>query len=222
MKRHDYLCFLLALTLCSGVALPFSVPKKTWAAKPVRCEPTQYIKTFDYPGGQGIYLGNNLIQPKGKAVKADGQPLIIQGLLRDKNCVPISQAVVEIWQLDPFGKKARFSQKSLASVEPIFTGSGRTHSGTNGEFYFVTAIPGAAKKRAPRIHIRVKAPDRPAYSTQLFLGGDVRNEEDPLVRKIKEKTRDALSLTMRPAAHGSSFYGDITLTLPYASKYDHF
>jgi protocatechuate 3,4-dioxygenase beta subunit len=179
------------------------------------CKPTRIVRSFGYPGSGAIYHGNNLTQPAGKADKADGQILIIRGKVRDRNCVPITQALVEIWQLDPFGKRARFNDKTLADVKPVFTGSGRTHTGTDGEFTFITAIPGASKNRAPRIHIRIKPEKRRAFSTQLFLNNDERNKKDRGVRRLKASTRDGLSLTMSPTGgRSSSFYGDITLTLP--------
>lgn len=225
MQRLKFSVFAACAVFAALVLLAFQVGQAAEKAKdkPVTCAATRAVGSFGYPGAERIYLGNNLIQPRGKAVKADGQPLIIRGRVRDKNCVPVSQALVEIWQLDPFGKTARFTQKDLADVKPVFTGSGRTHTGTDGEFYFITAIPGAGKNQAPRIHIRIKAEGMAVFNTQLFLGNDERNKKDRFVRGLKQQTREGLSLTMSPAANrGSSYYGDITLTLPGKTKYDGF
>ncbi len=188
------------------------------------CSPTARIATFGYPGAKTIHHGNNLIQPAGKAVEASGQKLILRGQLQDVNCVPITQAVIEIWQLDAYGKRIMANRTDLADVRPVFTGSGRTFSGTSGEFTFITAFPGAAKGWAPRIHLLVKSKNQPPFSTQLLLGGDVRNTSDRMVKRLKSTTREGVTLSMSPLPRdeGIGYYGDITITLPYKARYDRY
>lgn len=188
------------------------------------CKPTARIASYGYPGAKNIHRGNNLIQPAGKSVEASGQKLIIRGHVQDVNCVPVTQAQVEIWQLDPYGKRMQPSGSDLADVRPIFTGSGRTITGTNGEFYFITAFPGAPKGQAPRIHMLIKPYLMQPFSTQLFLGSDTRNTSDRLLKKIRPAMREGVTLRMEPLPRdeGVGYYGDITITLPQKTRYDKF
>lgn len=186
------------------------------------CKATARVWTYGYPGAAEIFQGNNLIKPAGKAVEAEGQKLIIRGKVQDINCVPVTQAVVEIWQLDPYGKRAKPAGKDLADVRPVFTGSGRTHTGTDGEFYFVTAFPGAAKGQAPRIQLMIKPDKMRNFGTQLFLGNDERNAKDRAIKGIRPAIREGVTMRMSPLErqYGWGHYGDITITLPDKTPYD--
>lgn len=210
---HWLLKFATVMAVCNVHAYAFSA-----------CAPTARVGTFGYPGAKAIHHGNNLIQPAGKAEAISGQKLIIRGHLQDKNCVPITQAVVEIWQLDPYGKRMQPSGEDLADVRPMFTGSGRTITGTDGEFFFVTAFPGAGKGWAPRIQVLVKPYLMQPFSTQLLLGNDARNASDRMVKSLRPATREAVTLRMSPLPRpeGMGYYGDITLTLPEKARYDRY
>ena len=188
------------------------------------CKPTARMWTYGYPGAASIFHGNNLIKPAGKAIEASGQKLIIRGKLLDANCVPVTQAVVEIWQLDPYGKRARPAAKDLAGVEPVFTGSGRTYTGTDGEFYFITAFPGAAKGQAPRIQLMARPEKMRSFSTQMLLGNDTRNTSDRGLRGVRPATREGVTLRMSPLErqYGRGYYGDITITLPDKTPFDRY
>src|SRR5437879_3782758 len=77
--------------------------KNTYNSK---CAVTPSInKAIDsYPGKNGIVSSNDLALPVGKAVYANGQRVYISGHVLDKNCVPVSDAIIEIWQATPDGK----------------------------------------------------------------------------------------------------------------------
>lgn len=204
------------------VALAMAVMLAASAAHAASCKATARVWTHSYPGAANIFHGNNLIKPVGKAIEASGQKLIIRGKVQDINCIPVTQAMVEIWHLDPYGKRARPSNEDLADVRPIFTGSGRTFTGTDGEFYFVTAFPGAAKGQGPRVQIMIKPDKMRSFSTQLFIGNDARNEKDRGMRAVRPATREGVTMRMSPLErqYGWGNYGDVTITLPDKTPYD--
>ena len=121
------------------VAKSFVIPDKSSG----KCVPTPGLNQADhYPGKAAIVTNNNLVLPTGKAVYAKGQILNISGRVLDKNCVPVSDAVIDIWQTDMEGKYITSTANERANPYPHFTGSGRAVTDNMGHYSFTTVFPG--------------------------------------------------------------------------------
>jgi len=171
------------------------------AAAPT-CSPSTSIKHFDYPGAGAIVTTNNLILPTGKALEADGQKLIITGRVVDRNCMPVPEAMVELWQASPFGKWQLASGQDLAASRAVFAGAGRTYTNMDGYFSFITAFPAPSRYATPNVNIRVKAEGLPTYSTALFFAEDVRNDKDKTYQSLSADARKDVSIEMREGDAG--------------------
>ncbi len=115
-----------------------------------------------------IYLGNNLWRKVGSAEFAKGQYIELIGRVTDNSCVPISQAVVEIWQLDyngydnnHYGYGASSGMQTLKNKvnksitsDLNFVGSGSTTTDNLGYYRFYTVIPGKYKQNNKPPHIK--------------------------------------------------------------------
>lgn len=206
VMRFTFFALFIAsmLAMTAGVAM----------AEP-SCTPTNRVATSNYPGFNKIHPANNLILPAGKAVEAEGNKLIIHGQVRDKNCKPLPEAMVELWQPNPFGKWTRATNVDLATPNPVFVGTGRTYTDEEGRFTFITAFPAAMKGRSPFVNLRVSMKGVANHSTALFFGDDMRNDKDPVYRKLSAKTRADTTLKMQQDMdEGLVGLADIVLTAP--------
>lgn len=186
MKRIVSILLFAAAT--SGAAL----------AEPA-CTPTPHLNTARYPGAAAIAPNNNLLLPTGKSVESSGQKLVIHGQVLDKSCIPVPNAVVEIWHLNPFGTSRLADGKELATPYPTFAGAGRTVTDNDGEFVFTTAFPGTNKStRAPQVNIRVSGPDMKDYTTVLYFENDRRNVADPAYKRLSLERRASLTMQVLP------------------------
>ena len=183
------------------------------------CALTAALRTANYPGTEAIFPTNNLIRPTGKSQAAEGQRLTILGRVLDRNCMPVGDALVEIWQPDPFGKWNFPSRAELANPYPVFAGTGRASTSGDGRFSFITLFPGPVGSSAPAIHIRVKAPQMEPFETVLFFENDARNDEDPIYKKLSPQTREGVTLRMNPLSGQPGFAGLIDIVLSGEEKY---
>lgn len=191
-------------------------------AQQISCPiPTPRLGTQQYPGARLIPTTNDLTQYTGKAVAAAGQRLMVSARLLDSGCVPIANAVVELWQLNPYGTMRIASKNDLATPNSLFSGAGRTYTDNNGRFLFTTLFPGPAKNAAPRLYLRVAAPNMPEFSTTLYFADDVRNEKDPAYKRLKEDGRRRVELVMSPLNGDANrgFVGSTDIVLPNRAPY---
>ncbi len=195
------------------------------------CEPTAKLATATYPGAAAIPTTNNLLLPTGKSIESEGQKLIISGRVVDKHCMPVPEAVVELWHVNPFGKRVLADKAELATPYPSFAGAGRTITDSDGRFTFTTAFPGVSGgywvkprkapryyvERAPQLNLRINAPDMVDFSTVLFFENDWRNYTDPVYKKLSIERRRAV--TMNTAPQEEDVLGTIQIVLPGNARY---
>lgn len=187
------------------------------------CLPTPHVETHDYPGPGVIPTSNNLIRPTGKAVAVqDGQKLIIRGHVYDNRCVPLQGAIVELWQANPYGKWRVISRQDLATPNAMFASAGRTYTGNNGGFEFITEFPGEVQKGwAPHVHLRVVADGMPDFTTAFYFANDARNANDPAFKRLSIESRPRVQLSMQPI-HGdvnNGFIGEQDIVLSSKARY---
>lgn len=87
-------------------------------------------------------LDNNLIlnftgQP------AVGERIIMHGRVMDESGRPVPNALIEIWQANAGGRYRHKKDGYLAPLDPNFGGCGRTLTGPDGAYEFLTVRPGA-------------------------------------------------------------------------------
>ena len=88
---------LLIVLIMLFPAIVFASPYEAEDKFIGKCSKTPYIGGNDnYPGRGKIVPSNKLALPAGKSAYANGQLVYIAGRILDENCVPISDAIVEI------------------------------------------------------------------------------------------------------------------------------
>ena len=211
---HYFVCGLRPLRWMTLIFASLMV-SPAWADT---CSPTPAMHAPHYPGAPNIPNSNNLRMPAGKAVAAEGQQVLLNGTILDAKCVPVMNARVELWQVDPFGKRMLATREDLVNAVPVFTGAGRTYSNNAGQFYFTTIFPAADGKSAPHFNLRIVVDGQKPFTTQLYFAGDARNAEDRAFSKLPADKQRSVSVTVRPQENGDLAVST-TLVMPFTQRY---
>lgn len=130
-----------------------------------------------------------------------GERIIISGRVLDDNGRPVPHTLIEIWQANAGGRYCHDRDSHPASLDPNFSGAGRTLTDENGRYHFVTIKPGAYPWqnhdnawRPAHIHFSLFGP---AFATrlitQMYFPGDPLFAFDPIFQSIRdEKARQSL------------------------------
>ena len=137
---------------------------------------------------------------QGELRYTQGQPVWLEGTVKDEGGRPVRGAVVEIWQCDQQGHYHHPSDGGRA--DPAFQGFGRVGVGADGEYRFRTLRPAPYSGRTPHIHVKVRLARRELLTTQLYVEGDAGNERDWLWRRLSAADRAAITVPFKPAADG--------------------
>jgi protocatechuate 3,4-dioxygenase beta subunit len=127
--------------------------------------------------------------------------MIVTGRVRDENGRPVSNTLIEIWQTNAAGRYLHARDNHSAPLDPNFSGAGRTLTGADGSYRFVTIRPGAYPWRnhpnawrPAHIHFSLLGPAFAArLITQMYFPGDPLIPLDPILQSIPdEKGRQRL------------------------------
>lgn len=125
---------------------------------------------------------------------AEGERIVLTGVVIDGDGLPFPDACIEIWQTSP-------------AVSDRFPGFGRSGTDKDGVFRFVTLKPGPVAGRgnaqqAPHIAIWVLARGlMRGLATRAYFAGEALNETDPLLTSIDNPERRA-TLIAQPDGAG--------------------
>ena len=116
----------------------------------------------------------------------------IVGRVTDSNCIPITGAVVRIWQANAFGvyedDPSVFNNK-----DPNFVGSGSITTDNLGNYSFFTVMPAANGKRAPHIKFSVYYQGLKAIETEMFFPDQYLTSKDEVFKsQLNAKNRKFL------------------------------
>ena len=141
---------------------------------------------------------NDLTVVKGQSGTAAGQVVFVRGKVVDESCNPISRATIVMWQASESGRYNHKGDKGNPTFthpvtgklmerkhDPNFTYWGRFITGSNGEYWFKTIIPGfypanlqSRWYRPPHLHFRISSTRHRELVTQTyFKGREVRNNK---------------------------------------------
>ncbi len=118
--------------------------------------------------------------------KASGKRIKVYGKVLDNKCKPITNAVLDIWQANSFGKYNHQADLSESRKDNDFYGYIRLESNEEGEYSFNTILPGSYKVsknliRTPHIHFKVTN-NQKQLTTQMYFKGNEMNNKDFLFK----------------------------------------
>jgi protocatechuate 3,4-dioxygenase, alpha subunit len=121
--------------------------------------------------------------------------------LLDGNGLPVTDAMIEIWQADSEGN---YQDESAAS-DQTFCGFGRLATSDDGSCTFETIRPGRVPGsgntlQAPHINVSVFARGLlKRLSTRVYFAGDPATAEDPVLALVPEHRRATLFACTDPS-----------------------
>jgi protocatechuate 3,4-dioxygenase beta subunit len=136
---------------------------------------------------------NNLRRLVGASEFAKGVPILLEGTVVDELCVPISNAIVEIWQADSKGE-ITYKTTGGEKGDKNFAGTGTFITDNMGNYRFITIMPGPiSQSRAPHINIRVKHRDFQPLESIIYFDNSHLNVKDSILNKeVKASKRNLL------------------------------
>ena len=145
-----------------------------------------------YPGSKLIKNTSNLRRKTGIAITATGDRIYFTGKIVDSNCVPVPDALIEIWQADMGGAYTFPIGKNKISHDPNFGGTGRAVTDNEGNFSCLTIFPGNYADRAPHINYRITHVDFKETIGAVFFEYHPANAKDPVLAQYKNANQPPL------------------------------
>ncbi|WPX97793.1 dioxygenase family protein [Candidatus Fokinia crypta] len=169
------------------------------------CQRTQDNKEILKEKPENIYKSNNLRHYQNIETEAAGVKIALIGHVLDNHCHPVRNAVVEIWQVDSYGKSQKYCESvkaPLAREEPdaeytsmfkecdrFFTGSGTSITDEKGMYVFFTIMPAIIHK-TPHIDMSINSKELGTLNTRNLLTNPLNIDEIPasLLNKLEGST----------------------------------
>jgi len=114
-----------------------------------------------------------------------GTRIIVTGYVLATDCTPIPRAWLDFWQANDRGEYDNAGYRLR----------GHQFTDNTGLYYLETILPGLYPGRTRHIHVKVRAPNGPVLTTQLYFPGEQRNQIDGIFNP-------SLVVTMRDTADG--------------------
>jgi protocatechuate 3,4-dioxygenase, alpha subunit len=156
------------------------------------------------------YKFTSLVGPQMVGEETEGERIRILGQVLDGEGVPVSDAMLEVWQADAAGS---FPDPSR---QDGFTGFGRVGTGTDPQhrFWFDTIKPGATKDgQAPHLNVIVfmRGLLSHLYTRIYFSDEEAPNTKDPVLGSVDEARRQTLIAMREETSGGTQYRFDIHL-----------
>lgn len=164
--RIDDIVVVRRRTLKAAIALLAGPLASRWAVA-VTPTPEQALGPF-YPRVLPADRDGDLVQIRGRAQRAQGTVLFVDGRVTDASGAAVADALVEIWQCDVHGKYLRPADDSAGPRDENFQGYGQVRTDAAGAYGFRTIRPVPYAGRPPHIHFLVTHPRHRRLVTQLY------------------------------------------------------
>lgn len=139
--------------------------------------------------------------------ETEEQRIRIEGRVFDGDGAPVTDALVEIWQANAFGRYNHPADRGEAPLDPSFTGFGRSGTDETGRYWFETIKPGrvpfdAQTWQAPHIAVTVHARGLLNHLfTRLYFADEPANDADPVLQRVPPERR--ATLLAQPESRGA-------------------
>ncbi|HEY5601720.1 MAG TPA: protocatechuate 3,4-dioxygenase [Gammaproteobacteria bacterium] len=142
-----------------------------------------------YPVHQQADKDVDLTLIQGHTQRAEGDIIHVRGKVLDTYGNTITNAFVEIWQANKWGRYNHHRDPSNAPLDANFQGWGQTNTDANGHYGFRTIMPGAYPAgpgwtRPPHIHFKASSANHHPVTTQMYFPDEKLNQEDRILLNL--------------------------------------
>ncbi len=139
-----------------------------------------------------------------------GEQILITGVVYDGDGVPITDAMIEIWQPDAQGIFNHPNDPRHAEADPTFRGFGRSETHREGMFQFKTIKPGSRDGEAPYINVNVFARGMLVHAiTRIYFADEAANDADPVLSALDAQRRQTLIAPRDESGDSPTYHFDI-------------
>lgn len=171
-----------------------------------------------YPRQFPIDKDFDLTTVAGSSGVAFGQILTVSGQVTDLAGAAQPGVLIEIWQVNGYGRYHHEDDPSDKPIDPNFQGYGMVLSDGEGRYSFRTVKPIAYPGRAPHVHFALTPKMGRSLVTQMYVAGAPENERDFLLSGIRDKDRrNSLIAPLEPVRGGGELQGRFDIVLPKVS-----
>lgn len=189
------------------------------ASQDLPLTPTQTAGPFypETPIDQQLFGDTNLLQKLAGHEFAKGQSIQVKGQVKNRQGKPMNGAIVEIWQACASGRYNHSAdERNPALLDNNFQFWGRAIAGENGEYDFLTIVPGKYPGRMGRhIHFRIVNSQKQELVTQCYFseyGED--NARDGIYRQLDDAERKLVTLEIdKPTDTSKPWSGDFQIVM---------
>lgn len=154
-----------------------------------------------YPDKMPLDTDNDLIVINDALTPAVGTIAYLSGTVTDSKGNPLRNTLVEIWQVDNNGIYLHTRGGNRQKWDSNFQGYGRFLTDSKGRYFFRTLKPSPYSGRTPHIHMAVSAKGQRKLTTQCYIKGEPRNENDFILKRIKDsRARNSLVISFNKIA----------------------
>ena len=144
---------------------------------------------------------------------AFGEIATVAGRVTDSDGQALEGVLIEIWQVNGYGRYHHEGDDSTNPIDPNFQGYGAVMTNAQGAYRFRTIKPIAYPGRAPHIHFAVAPKKGAPLVTQMYLAGARENAGDFLLAGIRDKA-ERESLIVSFEKNGNELIGTFDIVLP--------
>jgi protocatechuate 3,4-dioxygenase, beta subunit len=171
-----------------------------------------------YPKSWRGDVDNDLTTFNGKKY-GGGIPMVLSGRVRAENGALLSNALVEIWQIDDAGEYRHPDFGGEGPATRGFQGYGRMQTNESGLYFFKTIKPIGYSGRPPHVHFKVMLSGYQDLITEMYFAGE--NAEGSMWQKYFggfSKERDLLTVLPKTQRDGATDGIEVAFDIVLARK----
>ncbi len=181
---------LIKQTLLS-TALLTALPKISLAEQCISAKTPKQTSGPFYPVVDQVDKDADLVVVDQSKEMALGEIVIVEGRLTDQFCLPVKNALVEIWQACHSGRYNHPSDTNPAALDTNFQYWGKALTDEEGFYRFRTIIPGSYPAdtnwtRPPHIHFKISCLGYIELIAQMYFAGEALNQQDLILQRLKK------------------------------------
>ncbi len=163
--------------------------------------PSQAMGPF-YPLELPLDQDNDLTSVQGRNGRAVGEILDVVGQVLDEKGEPLRAVMLEIWQVNGYGRYHHPDDDQDKPLDPHFQGFGKTLTAEDGTYRFRTVKPITYPRRAPHIHFAISSRSFAKFYTQMYVAGAPENARDFLLSRLRPNAQETLIVALVQAPAG--------------------